>query len=75
MAIIKNWMAYTREAAVRAVSDRRATKMLSTMLYSALTSMEATMGNAMLVSSGNTGFSFIKVSFIRVHSFFCTKIA
>lgn len=39
-----------------------ATKKLSTMLYSALTSMETTMGSAMEVNSGKIGRSFIKVS-------------
>ena len=34
------------------------------MLYSALTSIEMTMGSAMLTSRGKIGFSFINVSFI-----------
>lgn len=40
-----------------------ATKKLSTMLYSAFTVMESTMGSAMETSSGKIGRSFIKVSF------------
>ena len=46
-----------------ASSLMRATNRLSTMLYSELTSMEMTIGSAILVSSGKIGFSFIKVSF------------
>ena len=38
-----------------------ATKKLSTILYSELTSMDTTMGSDMLISSGRTGFSFINV--------------
>ena len=41
-----------------------ATKKLSTMLYKELTSIEITIGSAIETSSGNTGFSFIKFSFI-----------
>ena len=41
-----------------------ATNRLSTMLYRELTSMEITLGSAMDNSSGSTGRSFIKVSFI-----------
>ena len=41
-----------------------ATKRLSTMLYSEFTSMEMTLGRAIDTSSGNTGFVFIKVSFM-----------
>jgi len=57
MAIIKNWMAYTREAAVRAVSDRRATKILSTMLYSDWMSSDSISGTAIVYSRGRTGIS------------------
>ena len=35
------------------------------MLYSEFTSMEKTIGSAMDASSGPTGFSFIKVSFMN----------
>lgn len=48
MAIIKNWMAYTREAAVRAVSDSWVTKMLSTMLYSDWISSDSISGTAIV---------------------------
>ena len=34
------------------------------MLYSALTSIETTMGRAIEVSNGKIGFSFMKVSFM-----------
>ena len=34
------------------------------MLYSALTSIETTIGRAIEVSSGRIGFSFMKVSFM-----------
>ena len=54
----------TSESAVMASSLIFATKKLSTMLYSEFTSMETTMGSAMDISRGNTGLSFIKVSFI-----------
>ena len=57
MAIIRNWMAYTSEAAVSAVSDRRATKMLSTMLYSDWMSSESISGTAIVYSSGRTGIA------------------
>ncbi|WP_243130359.1 hypothetical protein [Faecalibacterium sp. Marseille-P9312] len=57
MAIIKNWMAYTREAAVRAFSDSRATKMLSTMLYSDWMSSDSISGTAMVYSRGRMGIS------------------
>lgn len=57
MAIIKNWMAYTREAAVRAVSDSRATKILSTILYSDWMSSDSISGTAIVYSRGRMGIS------------------
>ena len=53
-----------RERAVMADSLMRATNRLSTMLYRLFTSMESTLGSAIESSSGSTGRSFIKVSFI-----------
>lgn len=50
-------MAYTREAAVKAVSDSRVTKMLSTMLYSDWTSSDSISGTAMVYSRGRMGIS------------------
>ena len=47
-----------------ASSLMRATKKLSTMLYSEFTSIETTIGSAMDVSSGRIGRSFINCSFI-----------
>ena len=64
MALAKFWMGYTKERAVMASSLICATNRLSTMLYRELTSMEITLGSAMDNSSGSTGRSFIKVSFI-----------
>ena len=64
MALAKFWMGNTSERAVMASSLMRATNRLSTMLYRLFTSMEMTLGSAMDTSSGSTGFSFIKVSFI-----------
>ena len=63
MALIMFCTGYTSESAVMACSLIWATKKLSTMLYSAFTVMESTMGNAMETSSGKIGRSFIKVSF------------
>ena len=42
-----------------------ATKKLSTILYREFTSIEMTIGMAMDIISGKTGFSFINVSFIE----------
>ena len=64
IALMRFCTGYTSESAVMASSLMRATKRLSTMLYSALTSMEMTMGSAIEVSNGKIGFSFIKVSFM-----------
>ena len=64
MALVKFWMGNTSERAVMASSLICATNRLSTMLYRELTSMEITLGSAMDNSSGSTGRSFIKVSFI-----------
>ena len=58
-------MGNTRLNAVMASSLMRATNRLSTMLYRLFTSMEITLGSAIESSSGSTGFSFIKVSFIE----------
>ena len=63
MALIMFCTGYTSESAVMACSLIWATKKLSTMLYSAFTVMESTMGSAMEASSGKIGRSFIKVSF------------
>ena len=63
-ALIKFWMGKTRERAVMASSLICATKKLSTMLYREFTSMERAMGSPIESSSGSTGRSFIKVSFI-----------
>ena len=65
IALIKFWTGYTSDSAVIACSLICATKKLSIMLYKEFTSMEITIGSAMLVSSGNTGFSFIKDWFIK----------
>ena len=65
MALEKFWMGNTRLKAVMASSLMRATNRLSTMLYRLFTSMEITLGSAIESSSGSTGFSFIKVSFIE----------
>ena len=54
-AIIRFCRGKARETAVRAFSLSRATKMLSTMLYSAWTSMEIIMGTAMPASNRPTG--------------------
>ena len=43
------------------------------MLYRELTSIDKTIGMAMDKISGNTGFSFIKVSFIIIDSFFVAQ--
>ena len=51
-----------------ASSLMRATKKLSTMLYSELTSIDSTIGRAIESNSGSTGFSFMKVSFIEFSS-------
>ena len=64
MALIRFCTGYTSESAVMASSLMRATNRLSTMLYSAFTSIETTIGSAMDVNSGKTGFSFMNVSFI-----------
>ena len=53
-------------SAVMASSLICATKKLSTILYKEFTSMETTMGRAMDMIRGNTGFSFIKVLFIYI---------
>ena len=55
---------YTSDKAVIASSLIFATKKLSTMLYKELTSIDITMGRDMDKMRGNTGLSFIKVSFI-----------
>ena len=54
-AIIRFCRGKARETAVRAFSLSRETKMLSTMLYRACTSMEIIMGMAMPASSRPTG--------------------
>ena len=47
--------------AVMASSLTCATKKLSMILYSELTSMDMTIGRAIFKTSGNTGFSFMNV--------------
>ena len=73
MAFAKFWMGYTSDRAVTASSLMRATNRLSTMLYRLFTSMEMTFGSAIEISSGSTGFSFIKVSFMIFGSLLQTK--
>ncbi len=71
-ALIRFCTGYTRDRAVMASSLIWATKKLSTMLYREFTSMEMIMGRAMDRIRGNTGFSFINVSFIAIlHSLIC----
>ena len=55
---------YTSDRAVMASSLIWATKKLSTMLYSELTSIDNTIGRDIDSMSRNTGLSFMKVSFI-----------
>ena len=67
IALIRFCTGYTSDRAVIASSLIWATNKLSTILYIALTSIEMTMGSAILVSRGKIGFSFINVSFIVVY--------
>ena len=64
MALTRFCTGNTSDRAVMACSLMRATKRLSTMLYSEFTSIEMTLGKAIETSSGSTGLVFIKVSFI-----------
>jgi len=64
MALTRFCTGNTSDRAVMACSLMRATKRLSTMLYSEFTSIEMTLGRAIETSSGSTGLVFIKVSFI-----------
>ena len=66
-ALIRFCTGYTSDRAVMASSLICATKKLSTILYREFTSMEIIIGRAMDKISGNTGFSFINVSFIFYH--------
>ena len=61
-AIIRFWRGKARDTAFRASWLMRATKMLSTTLYRAWTSMEIIMGTAMPASSGPMGITPILFS-------------
>ena len=61
-AIIRFCRGKARETAVKAFSLSRETKMLSTTLYRAWTSMEIIMGTAMPASSRPTGWTPILFS-------------
>ena len=65
VALAKFCTGKTRDNAVMAFSLICATKKLSTILYREFTSIEMTIGMAMDIISGKTGFSFINVSFIE----------
>ena len=65
IALAKFWTGKTSDSAVMAFSLICATKKLSTILYREFTSIEMTIGRAMDMISGKTGFSFINVSFIE----------
>ena len=73
-AIIRLWRGNARPTALKAFSLRRETNTLSTMLYSACTSMEIIMGTAIPASSLPTGRTPILFSWGAAPAAFCLFI-
>ena len=63
-AIIRDWMGKARDTARSACSSIRDTKMLSTILYRACTSMEIIMGRDMVIRSLSMDITPILFSFL-----------
>ena len=73
-AIIRLWRGNARPTALKAFSLSRETNTLSTMLYSACTSMEIIIGTAMPASSLPTGRTPILFSWGAAPAAFCLLI-